>query len=182
MLSGTSSRWPLVALLAAGCSIYDAPVLDGEERARVEANLLERVPPMRHEVGADLGGEVTYLGLDAHPLPVRPGGTLTLVHYFRVERLLFDWELFVHLDRTDGRGRINADHVPVDGLLPARRWRRGWIVRDEHTVDLPGTLREELVVYVGLYRGQERLEVREGPRDDGDRVRAAVLAVEGGDG
>jgi hypothetical protein len=120
---------------------------------------------------------VTYLGLDASPSPVRPGQTLTLVHYWRVDDILFDWDVFIHLHPRGGQ-RFNGDHVPVAGLHPIARWKKGQIVRDAHTVEIPDDVEEEIQVLVGMYRGPGRIEVLSGPSLPDDRVIAAVLPVE----
>ncbi len=166
----------IFAAALAGCRWDPHTPLTQAEQARIDASLLGVVPVVGHPVGADLGGEITYVGLDAGP--VVPGGTLTLVHVFEVTGLVFDWDLFVHVD-TDQGGRINADHVPVDGLLAPMLWKPGQIVRDEHRVVLPDELGRRVKVYVGFYRGDQRLVVRSGPQDGANRLLAAELPVTG---
>ena len=167
----------VVLLSTAGCRWgAPEPLTDGQ-RSVVEANLLDRVPETQYRVMADLGGEVTYVGLDADPVPVVPGRPLSLVHYWRVDRLVFDWEVFVHVVPTAGAARINGDHVPVSGLHPASRWERGQIVRDEHEVEIPATVTGSVSVLVGLWHGSRRIEVESGPEDVDGRVIAATLPV-----
>jgi hypothetical protein len=172
-----SRRSLVLALLLASCDWGVPADLTGEQEREVERNLLDSVPIPAYPVGADLGGEVTYLGLDASPVPVVPGARLVLVHYFRVADIVFDWDVFVHLVHG-GRSRlVNADHVPVGGLYPAWRWKKGQIVRDEQVVTLPADVEGSLKVYVGLFRGRERIEIRSGPGDRLSRVLAATLPV-----
>jgi hypothetical protein len=88
-----------------------------------------------------------------------------------------DWKIFVHLNDPEQARFINADHTPVGGRYPAAHWKRGEIIRDEHTVSLPKDWQyPQVVVYTGLFRGDMRMKIQ-GPQDQQDRIIAAVLPV-----
>jgi hypothetical protein len=160
------------------CACWDQEAkLSPDQVGQIERNLLTEPPEMDHVVNADMGGEVTYLGMDANPVPVRPGEPLTLIHYWKVDDILFDWEVFVHL-KPHGMARFNADHVPMQGLYPSSMWKNGQIIRDEQTIDMPEGIEKNIQVLVGLYRGNSRLKVAIGPSLSDGRIVAAVLPVE----
>lgn len=166
------------AAVLCACSWGEPEPLDADQRQVVERNLLSGLPTPHYRVNADLDGEVTYLGLDASPDPARPGEPLTLVHYMQVQDIIFDWEMFVHVQPRKGAGLVNADHVPIHGLFPSSRWRKGQILRDEHVLQVPPGARGELQVLVGLYHGTGRIPVASGPADDQGRVVAAHIVLE----
>jgi hypothetical protein len=101
-----------------------------------------------------------------------------VIHYFKVLQPMPGWKLFVHTNgpkKTDFR---NFDHTPVFGLHPVSRWKPGQIVRDRHTIRLPpGTSYSHVRVYVGIWRGRQRLEVRSGKSDGENRLLAARIPV-----
>lgn len=149
----------------------------------LEKNLLKKAPSPKQPVNAELGGKVVYLGLDA-PETVAPGRSLRLVHYWQVkEPLGDDWKLFVHINAGaknagDKQGFLNADHVPVKGRYPVSQWKAGDIIRDEHTVRIPqGWQADSVNVYVGFFKGADRMPITSGPKDDQNRVLATKIAL-----
>ncbi|HVZ86800.1 MAG TPA: carbohydrate-binding family 9-like protein [Polyangia bacterium] len=142
-------------------------------------NLLSAPPAPRYPVNADLDGKVVFLGLDADPLPVEAGKDLKLTQYFKVVASPGDgWRTFTHLEGPGKQNYVNADHAPVDGKYPVSAWKPGDIIRDIHTVRIPDGWSFPVVeVYVGLWRGAERMPIRTGPHDAEGRVLAASIPV-----
>ena len=87
------------------------------------------------------------------------------------------YQIFLHVDSNDQR--INGDHEPVDGKYPVRLWDEGDIIIDRQAISVPATSPAGLYsMFVGLFRGESRLKVIEGPRDDQDRVNAGTIRVQ----
>ena len=63
------------------------------------------------------------------------------------------------------------DHVPVEGAMPAERWRPGQVILDHLRIPLPaGSPPGRYTLLLGLYRGGERLEVFPPAAADGHRA------------
>ncbi len=147
------------------------------------ALVLSRAPTPQYPLRAVLGGQLELLGFalsDASGRPaasVLPGTPYRFIIYWRVlSRLRGEWQTFVHLDGL--QRRFNADHEPLGGRYPMSAWRPGDILVDATELLLepnfsPGHYR----VHLGLYRGDARLEVTEGPAVD-NRIAAGTLRVE----
>ncbi|MBN2495028.1 MAG: hypothetical protein JXR96_10590, partial [Deltaproteobacteria bacterium] len=168
----------LLALLASGCVGQDTGRPSADDLQVIADNVLREAPgKMRFAVGARLEDRLTYLGLDTDKASVRPGGRLELTHYWQVLRPVTGWKVFVHLNDPSQQRFINADHVPIGGRYPAGMWKPGEIVRDTHSVSVPPDWSApEIVIYAGLWRGDERMEV-EGPQDEHSRILAARIPV-----
>ena len=64
------------------------------------------------------------------------------------------------------------------GKYPVSQWKEGDIIRDEHSIRLPVTWpADKMLVYVGIWRGNERMPVKTGTKDDGGRLQAAAIPV-----
>jgi hypothetical protein len=86
------------------------------------------------------------------------------------------YQSFLHVD-TEGQ-RINGDHDPVDGMYPVRLWNEGDIVVDRQRVSVPATTPPgTYTMYIGFFRGESRLKVLSGPKDDADRVQAGTIQI-----
>jgi len=151
-----------VALLVAASCVDRGP---GPKRKKVDpatvrANLLTAPPADLTPVGVTLGGKVTYLGnrlVDRNntPIttPVAPGGTVRLVHYWRVLAPIGPgWEVFRY-----ARGANNsADFMSfaptdMDYGHPVASWRAGEIIADAQDITLrPDWRSPSVTVFVGL--------------------------------
>lgn len=180
-------RRALVALAVVSCrdpSVGPPPKrLAGAQEHQVAAHVLTRRPsPMRPADVTLGGGKIRFLGSDARPDPVGPGQSLRISHYFEcLKPLDKSWKVFVHVQ---GAGRagilVNADHVPVDNLYPTDRWQPGQIIEDSYSVSVPASAPDELDVFVGFYRFDDRLPVDAPDAHDGaDRLRALTVKVSG---
>jgi hypothetical protein len=82
----------------------------------------------------------------------------------------------VHIDAHGLR--LNGDHVPVDGRYPTELWEKGDVIVDRQELTVPANYRiGDYVMYVGLFSGSKRLEVKSGPEDGANRVNAGTLRV-----
>jgi 4-amino-4-deoxy-L-arabinose transferase-like glycosyltransferase len=145
-------------------------------------SVLDAAPALQHPLHAVLGDKLEVLGWSVRSLSgepqreVAPGTTFRFSIYFRVlGPLKGAWQTFVHIDGL--QRRFNADHEPLDGKYPLRLWRQGDVIVDTTEVLLepnfsPGPYR----VYFGLFSGDHRLAVTEGPQND-DRIVAGTLQV-----
>jgi arylsulfatase A-like enzyme len=135
-------------------------------------------PPPAYAVQAALGDAVLVRGYDVNATTVAAGTTLDVRYHFAAGKPLAPgWRLFVHLEGPNGYR--NLDHVPVDGLMPLERWRTGQIVRDRQRIPIPpSTPSGTYTVYIGAFRGAERLPVTPASLSDGnDRLRLFSFVV-----
>ncbi len=175
----------MVAVAATGACIETGPPQKKIDPAYIAKNLLTEAPAtMSNEVGADFGGKVVYLGSDVDTKVATPGGSVKLVHYWKVVAPLGErWRVFTHVQGKAAADWVNADLTDMRiGHGPAE-WKAGEIVRDEQTFKVPKTWQSEyLDVLVGLYpKGGQKIEDRmpiiNGPADDERRVTAARVSV-----
>jgi hypothetical protein len=139
--------------------------------------------PMYPVLEGDFDGKVRYLGYDVSSYADGTVGAfdkLRITHYWLCTKALgSDYTVFVHID---GMGdRINGDHAPADGLFPTRYWRPGDYIRDTHELRVPFFARPALNptayrIYLGLFRGDNRLPLTEGEGND-NRLWGGVLRV-----
>lgn len=132
-----------------------------------------------HPVRAEIeGGKLVFEGYDVDPDgAIGAGESFTITwHWHVVERLVGNYEPFVHID---GMGqRLNGDHEPVDGLYPLRYWSEGDFILDRQTLRVPVNYRPgSYTIFLGFFQGSNRFEVTDGPNDGDDRIRAGVLRV-----
>jgi hypothetical protein len=74
--------------------------------------------------------------------------------------------------------RIHGDHDPVDGHYPVRMWDVGDVIVDRQRLEVPASYPGgDYTIYMGFYSGDTRLIVKDGPKDDANRVRAGVLRI-----
>jgi hypothetical protein len=161
-------------------------------------------PPPAHPLQASLGDAVLVRGYDAdidmgtlrgspnphapvpagqspsgtHAITVAAGGALDVTYHFGAgKRLPPGWRLFFHLEGP--AGYRNLDHVPVEGLMPLERWRPGQELRDRQVIPIPpGTPAGTYTLYLGAYRGAERLAVKPVALNDGaNRLRLFSFVV-----
>jgi hypothetical protein len=92
-----------------------------------------------------------------------------------LNQLSGDWQAFVHLDGL--QQRFNADHELLEGKYPLGLWREGDVMADAIDLVLEPTFAPgRYSVYFGLFSGERRLDVSEGPQAD-DRIAAGTIEV-----
>lgn len=143
---------------------------------------VKRAPPVdiQHRVDANFDDKILLLGYDLklpHGDHVAAGETFELTWYFKALRPVpGSYRVFVHIDAN--AMRIHGDHDPVDGRYPVRMWDEGDVIVDRQRIDVPPNYSAgAYAIFVGFYSGETRLVVKEGPRDDANRVRAGVLRI-----
>ena len=169
---------PLVAILW-GC-VEQEPFRPSEDDKKViKEHILTKAPDnLKFKVNADLEGDVIYLGLDVDKDVIKPGEQFKLTHYWKCNKEMAGWKMFVHLNGPEKRGFINADHIPIGGRHPVARWKPGQVIRDVHSQTLPNNWKDDKVmVMVGLWKGNLRKKIK-GPQDEESRVLAATIKVE----
>jgi hypothetical protein len=144
--------------------------------------VLEAAPNPSHPLSANLGDKLDVLGWDTFDLDgklvsfVEAGRRYRFVIYYRVvAQVAGTWETFVHVDGF--QRRFNGDHPTLDGKYPFGLWHVGDFIADRCELALePNFGAGKYRVYVGLFSGSRRLEVRRG-RAEENRLEAGFLEV-----
>jgi hypothetical protein len=138
-------------------------------------------PPIQHPQQAILGQQIRFLGYDLHHSPFRPGGQIYLTLYWQaLGKIEEDYTVFTHLLDSEGRLRVQKDNPPVSGLLPTSAWEVGEFIQDRYILSLaPDVPPGEYQLEIGMYQLEtgQRLEVREGPEEEGDRILLGAVEV-----
>lgn len=142
--------------------------------------VLRAAPAMQHAVNAVFDDSIELLGYDLelpHDGYVGAGESFWITWIFRVKRRMTKSpKVFVHVDSASQR--IHGDHEPLEGKLPMRLWETGDVVIDRHRLEVQANQRAgTYTVYVGLYSGETRVPVSQGPADESNRVKAGVLRI-----
>jgi len=142
--------------------------------------ILTDAPEPQHPVAASYEDRIELVGYDLE-LPqgdsVGAGQRFTVTWYWRaLGRAPSGYQVFVHID---GHGlRLNGDHDPVGGRYPTMLWDDGDVIVDMQELLVPASYPSgDYTMYVGLFSGSKRLEVKSGPNDGDNRVRAGTLRV-----
>lgn len=173
--------WVLCGLmLGAGCRDEQAGPRPKAAARPSAAVALAKAPALSFTSGATwAGGAVTYLGSVVEPLQPRPGGQVTVHHYFRADgEVPQGYRFFTHLvDASTGQQLFNLDHEVQGGAAPLGTWPRGQVVEDTHQLTLPpGGAPLRLVL--GFWNDGGRLPVDPGPGAAGDgRVLGPTLGA-----
>ena len=170
----------ILVVFFSGCVEQEPFRPTADDKRKIRENILAKAPPMKFKVNADLEGKIIYLGMDVDRDVLKPGEQFKLTHYWQVKKAVPGWRLYVHLNSEGKRDYINADHRPVGGRYPVTLWKAGEIIRDIHTVTLPGNWKSDKVsVFCGLWKPKNlRMKIK-GPQDDESRIIAATIPVVG---
>jgi 4-amino-4-deoxy-L-arabinose transferase-like glycosyltransferase len=130
-----------------GAEVIDSVLRNGDSRdvsialSDVTLNKCRhtRLPPPAQPLEASFGGQVELLGYAMSPeRRITPRGKLSVTLYWQsLAEMDQDYTVFVHL--VDQAGRIYSQHdgEPAAGLYPTSRWKKGEIVEDEHSIEIP---------------------------------------------
>lgn len=127
-----------------------------------------KAPEPGHTATGRIGESVSLVGYDLDGQSFARGSVVNVAYHFRVDaRVPEGWKIFFHLDGP-ASGFRNLDHAPVGGAFPVDRWRAGQLIRDRHQFTLdPGLPIGHYTLYVGLWKGSERMPVTPLERSDG---------------
>ena len=151
--------WLLAALAClSGASCIERPPSSRDSRTKFDRSalsdvLLSGVPSAARRLGANFGGIVELSGLDVTPASPHPGDVVTISYYLKVlDDVDEDYKVFVHADGRGGQERINGDHWPARGRYPTSAWRKGEVVRDTFTLQVPSYFAGVAIdVWTGFY-------------------------------
>lgn len=156
------------------------PIEGRENQSFVAKYVLDEAPQPEFAVNARFDDKIELLGYDldlAHEGYAGAGESFTITWYWKaLSPVPGSWKPFVHVD---GQGlRLNGDHDPVDGKYPIRLWDTGDVVVDVQELTVPANYRPgPYTIFIGLYSGDNRMEVVSGPEAEDNRVRAGVLRI-----
>lgn len=181
--------WFLVAVAAQAACVDKGPGGSGKQidPAYIEQNLLTEAPAtLDNQVNASLGEKVVYLGNEVDVTSLKPGGKVTVVHYWKViEPPGEAWRIFSHVQGARPDDWMNVDSTDMRIGYPASKWKAGDIIRDEQKFALKDDWKSphaELLVGMypkGKHQVAERMPVVTGPADDEHRVKAVRFTVGG---
>jgi hypothetical protein len=139
--------------------------------------------PSPRKLDALLDARVRLVGADV-PAHAKPGEKVTIELAFLVEKSCAGAEpkVFVHAAAPGAEvNQAQADHIPLDGKVPALEWQPGDLLVDTAELVVPSTIGvDTLVVMVGLYEGKDRWKVTPSSAHDGkDRVEVGRIHVDG---
>ncbi|MCG5052034.1 MAG: sulfatase-like hydrolase/transferase [Myxococcales bacterium] len=127
-------------------------------------------PPPTLPVHATLGAVVRFKGVDLSNTTVARGESFEVAYHFEVlGKIPEGWKLFFHLNGPSGVF-VNLDHPPLAGAFPLERWRQGQTIVDRHVAAVPPHLPPgSYTLYVGLWKGSERMDVVPTAASDGSK-------------
>ncbi|HEX4336768.1 MAG TPA: glycosyltransferase family 39 protein [Polyangiaceae bacterium] len=144
--------------------------------------VLEARPEPQRKLDVDFNGQLHAIGWavttpDGQLVPnVRAGKPYQFHFYYEVVRPISgEWQTFIHVDGY--QRRYNGDHDTLEGKYPFHLWHQGDFIEDIHPFELePNFTGGTYTVFFGLFRGEQRLEVKHGAAED-NRVNAGQLDV-----
>lgn len=151
----------------------------GEKIAFGVHRIGDALPPPNFLLSARIGEGLEILGYDLTPQPIPPDGRATLITHFQVTRPMeAGYRMFFHLEGPGGFR--NLDHVLVEGAYPIERWRPGQRLRDRMTLTPSANMpKGTYTLYVGLFKGGDRLPVTPLSQSDGkNRLRLVTFQVD----
>lgn len=139
--------------------------------------VMPKAPSPTHPSELQFGDKLRLLGYDLSPERPQLGKPFTVTWYWQVlSPLDSGYKIFTHLgDGATNRMNLDATRSLRRGY-PESQWQKGDLLRDEQTVTLPDDWgAAQAVFYLGFYKGETRLPVKNG-KDDGER-RAEALRL-----
>lgn len=146
--------------------------------------VLSTPPHPQRKIGANMDDKLEVIGFDLLDErgravdAVTPGRSYHFKTYYRtLAAVTTEWEAFIHIDGY--HRRHNGDHKPTGGKYPMSLWLPGDVLVDDSEFKLepnftPGTY----TIYFGLYVGDTRLKVLNGPNDGDNRINGGPLRVQ----
>ncbi|RLB46278.1 MAG: hypothetical protein DRJ42_28010 [Deltaproteobacteria bacterium] len=156
------------------------PIEGVEDQNFIAEFVTNQEPTPEFPVNATLDNKIVLLGYDLeipHDGYVGSGEDFVITWYWKcLAPSPGSWKMFVHID---GNGnRVHGDHEPVEDRYPVRLWDEGDIVIDRQELTVPGNYRPgNYSIFIGLYAGDTRMTITDGPSASENRIRAGVMVV-----
>ena len=174
-------------LLVPGC-VNDPRPSRAEEAARLAKYILDAAPKsLAHPLKLKFEDSVELLGYAVEPAQEqRPGTRVKLTLYWKLLKDLDPgWSLFTHVLDANGKRVLNIDNIGplrewrgTGQALPPGDWTVGKVYVDEQSFTIPTEARgEQLEIVAGVWKGEQRLKVVEGPHDAENRAKVATLSL-----
>src|SRR6188508_3121665 len=189
MVRPFGTRAALVALLpsvmfVSGCVDQSRPSRE-ETVLALQKHILDALPKsVAHPLKFNFDNKVQLLGYAIEPEKgQRPGTRVKLTMYWKLTQDLEEgWSLFTHVVDAAGQRLLNIDNIGplrewrgASQTFPPGDWAVGKIYVDEQSFTIPDEARgEQLDVVVGIWKGEQRLKVVEGPHDAENRAKVAT--------
>jgi Carbohydrate family 9 binding domain-like len=179
----------LAGLLSLSC-VGGNKGLSSDDKERLKANVLDAVPAdLTHKMDVNFENKVHLVGYRFEPELAHPGQESKLTYYWRCDDTLDDgWLLFTHTkDEVSGKmGNLDftgplREEKNGHQLLGPEHWEKGKVYVDQQTYKVPDDVQGDVVVYVGIWKGDARLRIISGP-NDGDnsaivgKIKTGVVA------
>jgi len=159
----------LLGLLRSWTSSSALP--EHQRRHAIRSDILRAPPPrLEHPLNVGFQGAFTLLGCNVDESDVRPGGTLSVQCFYRVDASTDrDYQFVLEAAVPPDHPRLHhmrSEHFPVGGRYMTSEWRPGEIVRDRVTLSLPRELRwgTTLTVKLSIRDGRVPLAFEDGRR------------------
>ena len=177
IMSFTRCALLLLASLVAACT-GDVQPLTPAQREVVAAYVSKVAPSPQHALNLDFEGKIKLLGYDLDRERWLPGETMRVTWYWHaIESPGDGWKLFTHIDDVENERSLKQDGKgTLRWLFGPDRWQPGTYIQDPQDLHLPEDWAGSSArLYVGVWRGEERLGMEEGTPDAQGRVLAATV-------
>lgn len=156
--------------------------LDARNRKYVSVKPPKRVS---HKNEVRFGDYLVLLGYDVSDTKFRPGDVIEVTWYWKCLRpVAAGWQLFTHGVKGDREIVLNSDTKGVQTFASVRKkfppsdWRPQTYIEDIQKLRIPEDFSvEQFELRVGVWLGNDRVPIRKGSNDGGNRARGAVLKM-----
>lgn len=180
-----------LSLLTAASCIERAPTPESRRQQFDRSSLkgtviLDSLPKGLHRASGTFGEAVTLAGYEVSPERPKPGDTVEVTFYWRVQQPPeVNYKVFVHGDISGSERRLNGDHWPAKKAYTTDMWQGGEVIRDAFLLRIPNDIDGEVVtLWTGFYNAKQddiRLPLEVGDRsltDGKNRLKALSLHIE----
>lgn len=169
--------WALLAAAGNGC-VERVRDLTASEQAQVRDYVSRTPPHPSHRLDVRFGDHLELIGYDVTATSWEPLQKVRFTWYWHATADMPEgYKAFTHLCDATGAMREGADDEGVvRRAYPVGRFREGEYIRDVQDLTLPRSFdATEVAIYLGAYRGNERMPITRGPDDGDSRVRVLTL-------
>jgi hypothetical protein len=173
-----------MGLSTAAC-VRGSKGVTSEDKERLAQYIHEKAPSnITHPLDVNFDDKVHLIGYSFSPELAKPGEDVKITYFWRCDdKVDAGWLLFTHLTDEHANKSDNLDWAgPLrearDGkqLFGPDKWEKGKFYTEEQTYKMPDWITgPELAVYVGLWRGDQRMRVKSGPQDGDNRARMGAI-------